>query len=625
MKIFHQLLCAAALSLLAAPLYAQIYNVEKNYGKNQMVVALSDGTKLYYNTDEVQDVAINGNSLSISSVRGGEPDTFENTVAGISFSKAVKDQVVITEAKGWLESAYLTFNLLEGASSYNVYVKGGQYTDFTKIDNELVRNYGTYGRADIPGLKAADDYAVRVVPVDADGEEMTAAANEQDGISVKNFSRAGFSHLNHRGVGAYNDDGTLKSGALVLYLTAKNAKTVKAKLNSGEFTGIQHILCAYEKGNVTTPLDVRIVGMVSTADLDSPIADLHLDVTAIDQPSSLSIRVAREISTAAEGLPEKLLAGGGLASLLICSPPGGGKTTFLQTWQKYENRDLEGMAIATDPETPWHELMPEAPLMQLVADGPRLEEITKSLLRGDNDYILLEEMRDAAAFRLALDITSTGTMRSKATIHDNDAVSIPYRMASKIRERYGGDLNALIASDFVTKYVPFGFAKREEHYKLIDPFCLFYLHFVNCQRKANEQFWQQNVTSQQVAIWRGFAFENVCFNHIEPIKKALGISGVISSASAWSKRSEEESGAQIDLLIDRNDNVVNMCEMKFYSGDFAINKEYYKVLLHRQELLARETSPKTSIRSTLITTFGLVQNEYSGAFTNVVTLDDLFA
>ncbi len=191
--------------------------------------------------------------------------------------------------------------------------------------------------------------------------------------------------------------------------------------------------------------------------------------------------------------------------------------------------------------------------------------------------------------------------------------------------RFSRNLNALIASDFVTKYVPFGFAKREEHYKLIDPFCLFYLHFVNCQRKANEQFWQQNVTSQQVAIWRGFAFENVCFNHIEPIKKALGISGVISSASAWSKRSEEESGAQIDLLIDRNDNVVNMCEMKFYSGDFAINKEYYKVLLHRQELLARETSPKTSIRSTLITTFGLVQNEYSGAFTNVVTLDDLFA
>ena len=190
--------------------------------------------------------------------------------------------------------------------------------------------------------------------------------------------------------------------------------------------------------------------------------------------------------------------------------------------------------------------------------------------------------------------------------------------------RFSRNLSALIASDFVVKYIPFGLGKREEHSKLIDPFCLFYLQFVNGQRKTNEQFWQQNVTSQPVAIWRGFAFENVCFNHIEPIKKALGISGVISSASAWSKRSEVESGAQIDLLISRNDNVVNMCELKFYSGDFIVNKDYYKVLLHRQELLAKEISPKASIHSTLITTFGLVKNEYSGAFVKVLTLDDLF-
>lgn len=122
-----------------------------------------------------------------------------------------------------------------------------------------------------------------------------------------------------------------------------------------------------------------------------------------------------------------------------------GKTTFMQTWQKYEDRSLEGLAIATDPETPWHEIMPDAPIMQLIADGKELEGLTKSLLRGDNDYILLEEMRDATAFKLALDITSTGTMRSKATIHDNDAVNIPYKMASKIRESYGGDGNELIA------------------------------------------------------------------------------------------------------------------------------------------------------------------------------------
>ncbi len=125
-----------------------------------------------------------------------------------------------------------------------------------------------------------------------------------------------------------------------------------------------------------------------------------------------------------------------------------GKTTFLQIWQSYEDPSLEGLAISTDPETPWHEIMPEAPIMQLVADGDRLASVAKSLLRGDNDYILLEEMRDAAAFRLALDITSAGTHRSKATIHDNDGVNVPYKMACKIREQYGGEIKELIAQVF---------------------------------------------------------------------------------------------------------------------------------------------------------------------------------
>ena len=122
-------------------------------------------------------------------------------------------------------------------------------------------------------------------------------------------------------------------------------------------------------------------------------------------------------------------------------------------------------------------------------------------------------------------------------------------------------LNALQASDFITKYVPFGFSKREEHYKLIDPFCLFYLHFVQNQTRTNEKFWQQNVSEPSIVSWRGFAFENVCFNHVEQIKQALGISGVISSHSAWSKKDDDVDGTQIDLLIQRNDNVINMDRM----------------------------------------------------------------
>ena len=184
-------------------------------------------------------------------------------------------------------------------------------------------------------------------------------------------------------------------------------------------------------------------------------------------------------------------------------------------------------------------------------------------------------------------------------------------------------LNALIASDFVVKYIPFGKGKKE-HYKLIDPFCMFYLHFVDKKKEVDEKFWQQNISTQQVVSWRGFAYESVCFNHISQIKRALGIAGVTTTHSAWSKRSDDVEGMQIDLLISRNDNVVNMCEIKYYGDKFAVDKGYYQVLLHRQEILSKELSPRVSVHNTLITTFGLVYNEYSGIFSNVLTLDDLF-
>lgn len=186
-------------------------------------------------------------------------------------------------------------------------------------------------------------------------------------------------------------------------------------------------------------------------------------------------------------------------------------------------------------------------------------------------------------------------------------------------------LNSLVASDFIIKYVPFGTFKKVEYYKLVDPFCLFYLEFLFNNSISNEKFWQQNVTSNKLNIWRGLAFENVCFNHIEQIKKALDIAGVITTSSAWClKASEEHEGTQIDLLIIRNDNVVNMCELKFYSSDVVINKAYYLKLMERQTLLSENISKKMSILNTLITTFGIKDNEYKGIFNNVLTIDSLF-
>jgi len=125
-----------------------------------------------------------------------------------------------------------------------------------------------------------------------------------------------------------------------------------------------------------------------------------------------------------------------------------GKTTFMQVWQRYEDSTLEGMAIATDPESPWHIIMPEAPIMQLIAEKKDLDDLYRFLLRGDCDYILLEEMRDAGAFRIALDITSSGTTRSKATVHSGDPQDIPLKMASAIIAQYGGNFKGIISQIF---------------------------------------------------------------------------------------------------------------------------------------------------------------------------------
>lgn len=202
-------------------------------------------------------------------------------------------------------------------------------------------------------------------------------------------------------------------------------------------------------------------------------------------------------------------------------------------------------------------------------------------------------------------------------------------IAEKLQVADGGhltkNLNALTASDFVTRYVPFGLSKREEYYKLIDPFCMFFLHFVKRQTEKNNYFWQQNSTMPGIVAWRGLAFENVCFNHIPQIKNALGISGVITSESAWTKKADDEEGMQIDLLIIRKDNVVNMCEIKFYSDDFVVSKEYYRTIQRRSEKLQAMLSPKTAVYSTLITSYGLKKNEYSSVFIKTINFDNLFS
>ena len=186
-------------------------------------------------------------------------------------------------------------------------------------------------------------------------------------------------------------------------------------------------------------------------------------------------------------------------------------------------------------------------------------------------------------------------------------------------------LKALVASDFIKPYVPFGKGKRDTCYKLTDPFCLFYMKFVQGRNGIDPEFWMHNGTSPAVNTWRGFAFEEVCFNHIYQIKKALNILGVSSTQSSWTLKGDKDTeGTQIDLLIHRKDNVLNLCEMKFYNEKFTVDKNYYMKIVHRQNVLAEHLSRKSVIHNVLVTTEGLNYNEYSSIFQNVVVLDNLF-
>lgn len=186
-------------------------------------------------------------------------------------------------------------------------------------------------------------------------------------------------------------------------------------------------------------------------------------------------------------------------------------------------------------------------------------------------------------------------------------------------------LRALEASDYILTYQPFGLGKRQNRYKLIDHFSLFYLRFVKDTSSLDEGLWSAGHTSSKVTAWRGFAFEEVCLSHIGQIKKSLGISGVSTKQSAWSVSGDSaEEGTQIDLLIIRKDNVVNMCEMKFYSDEFVVDKSYHRVLVHRQNLLSEQIPRKMIIHPTLISTYGIRYNEYFGDFVKVLTIDSLF-
>jgi hypothetical protein len=187
-------------------------------------------------------------------------------------------------------------------------------------------------------------------------------------------------------------------------------------------------------------------------------------------------------------------------------------------------------------------------------------------------------------------------------------------------------LDELIASGFISSYFPFGKKKKEMLYRLTDEYSLFYLQFIENKACKGTDVWQELSQTQHYKSWSGYAFESLCLKHIPQIKKALGISGVYTETSSfYQKGTEQNPGVQIDLLIDRKDNVINVFELKFYTGLLSINKANAENLREKMTIFRELTQTRKQLFLNLLTTFGLKPNEHSiGLIDKDLTMEVLF-
>lgn len=202
-------------------------------------------------------------------------------------------------------------------------------------------------------------------------------------------------------------------------------------------------------------------------------------------------------------------------------------------------------------------------------------------------------------------------------------------MMSALKQEDGGNfskaLDNLCACDFLRRYSAFGKVERDVLYQLTDLFTLFYLRYVKNSNSRDEHLWTNMLDSPEHRTWCGYSFEQLCLHHLPQIKAALGIGGVQSDVCSWfCLANDEHPGGQVDLVIDRRDQVINLCEMKYSLGEYEITGKYEKTLLERRELFRATTKTRKALHLTLVTTYGLKNNQHSGSIQSQVVLDDLF-
>ena len=204
-------------------------------------------------------------------------------------------------------------------------------------------------------------------------------------------------------------------------------------------------------------------------------------------------------------------------------------------------------------------------------------------------------------------------------------------ICTKVGKSNGGDisrvLNNLVLSGFVVVCDFYERKKKEALYQLSDYYTMFYFKYIKNHYGKDEHYWTNSVDNAARKAWEGLTFERLCKDHIKQIKHKLGISGVLSEESSWFVKADDDkgiAGAQIDLLIDRRDHVVSLCEMKYSINEYDIDKEYDANLRNKIASFSKVTKCKKTVQLVMVTTYGVKRNKYSGLVGTQVVLDDLF-
>ena len=233
------------------------------------------------------------------------------------------------------------------------------------------------------------------------------------------------------------------------------------------------------------------------------------------------------------------------------------------------------------------------------------ENLFRSLFRHSDDYITIID---------ALSTKNRGLTRSEILLItglNNNA-------------QFGKRMDVLEKCNFIRRYEDYSNYQRQTVFQLIDPLCHFWNKIVEANKRKATDFWSQSIGSPIYNTWSGLAFEILCLNHVPQIKQALGISGIQSSVYSWRTPATADDGAQIDLVIDRADRCVNVCEMKFCREEYEMTESESRRIEHRLLQFQRYAEQRKSLRLTMITSYGIKRNTYSSIVQNEVTLADLF-